>query len=139
MRPAIPLQTWDSPKTASFSVAERSEQRVLASADFRHSGGQRQRVAMVRAIVRDSIAFLFDEPLSKLDAKLRVKMRSEITKLHKRLGETMVCVTHDQTEAMTMADAIVILTGTHIVQMGHPLDLYSDPDSAFVASFIGSP
>ena len=103
------------------------------------SGGQRQRVAMGRAIVRDPIAFLFDEPLSNLDAKLRVKMRSEIKKLHKRLGKTMVYVTHDQTEAMTMADTIVVLNDGGIAQMGHPLDLYRDPDSAFVASFIGSP
>lgn len=103
------------------------------------SGGQRQRVAMGRAIVRDPIAFLFDEPLSNLDAKLRVKMRSEIKKLHKRLGKTMVYVTHDQTEAMTMADTIVVLNDTKIAQMGRPLDLYRDPDSAFVASFIGSP
>lgn len=103
------------------------------------SGGQRQRVAMGRAIVRDPQAFLFDEPLSNLDAKLRVKMRSEIKKLHKRLGKTMVYVTHDQTEAMTMADTIVVLNGGVIAQTGRPLDVYQNPESAFVASFIGSP
>ena len=103
------------------------------------SGGQRQRVAMGRAIVRDPQAFLFDEPLSNLDAKLRVKMRSEIKKLHKRLGRTMIYVTHDQTEAMTMADTIVVLNGGGIAQMGSPLDVYKNPVSTFVASFIGSP
>lgn len=103
------------------------------------SGGQRQRVAMGRAIVRDPQAFLFDEPLSNLDAKLRVKMRSEIKKLHKRLGKTMLYVTHDQTEAMTMADRIVVLNDGDIAQVGTPLEVYSDPDSVFVAGFIGSP
>lgn len=103
------------------------------------SGGQRQRVAMGRAIVRDPQAFLFDEPLSNLDAKLRVKMRSEIKKLHKRLGRTMIYVTHDQTEAMTMADTIVVLNDGGIAQMGSPLEIYRNPNSAFVASFIGSP
>ncbi len=103
------------------------------------SGGQRQRVAMGRAIVRDPQAFLFDEPLSNLDAKLRVKMRSEIKKLHKRLGKTMIYVTHDQTEAMTMADTIVVLNDGGIAQMGSPLDIYRNPVSPFVAGFIGSP
>jgi len=103
------------------------------------SGGQRQRVAMGRAIVRDPQAFLFDEPLSNLDAKLRVKMRSEIKKLHKRLGRTMVYVTHDQTEAMTMADTIVVLNDGGIAQMGAPMDIYQNPNSVFVAGFIGSP
>ena len=103
------------------------------------SGGQRQRVAMGRAIVRDPRAFLFDEPLSNLDAKLRVKMRSEIKKLHQRLGKTTVYVTHDQTEAMTMADKIVVLNGGGIEQFGPPLELYNDPENLFVASFIGSP
>lgn len=103
------------------------------------SGGQRQRVAMGRAIVRDPEAFLFDEPLSNLDAKLRVKMRSEIKKLHKRLGKTTIYVTHDQTEAMTMADTIVVLNNGGIAQAGAPLDIYKNPNSAFVASFIGSP
>jgi len=103
------------------------------------SGGQRQRVAMGRAIVRDPEAFLFDEPLSNLDAKLRVKMRSEIKSLHKRLGKTMIYVTHDQTEAMTMADTIVVLNDGDIAQSGQPLEIYRNPNSAFVASFIGSP
>lgn len=103
------------------------------------SGGQRQRVAMGRAIVRAPRAFLFDEPLSNLDAKLRVKMRSEIKKLHQRLGKTTVYVTHDQTEAMTMADKIVVLNAGNIEQFGPPLDLYNDPANVFVASFIGTP
>ncbi|WDZ80794.1 sn-glycerol-3-phosphate ABC transporter ATP-binding protein UgpC (plasmid) [Ensifer adhaerens] len=103
------------------------------------SGGQRQRVAMGRAIVRDPRAFLFDEPLSNLDAKLRVKMRGEIKKLHQRLRRTMVYVTHDQTEAMTMADKIVVMNGGRIEQTGAPLELYNDPANLFVAGFIGSP
>ncbi|WP_426239130.1 ABC transporter ATP-binding protein [Pararhizobium sp. DWP1-1-3] len=103
------------------------------------SGGQRQRVAMGRAIVRDPRAFLFDEPLSNLDAKLRVKMRGEIKKLHQRLGKTTIYVTHDQTEAMTMADTIVVLNGGKIEQMGPPLELYKNPCNLFVAGFIGSP
>ena len=103
------------------------------------SGGQRQRVAMGRAIVRNPRAFLFDEPLSNLDAKLRVKMRAEIKKLHQRLGKTTVYVTHDQTEAMTMADKIVVLNGGRIEQAGAPLELYNNPANLFVASFIGSP
>jgi multiple sugar transport system ATP-binding protein len=103
------------------------------------SGGQRQRVAMGRAIVRDPRAFLFDEPLSNLDAKLRVKMRGEIKKLHQRLGKTMVYVTHDQTEAMTLADQIVVLNGGRLEQAGPPMELYENPVNLFVASFIGSP
>ncbi|WP_171181330.1 ABC transporter ATP-binding protein [Ruegeria sp. HKCCD8929] len=103
------------------------------------SGGQRQRVAMGRAIVRDPQAFLFDEPLSNLDAKLRHKMRGEIRKMHQRLGRTMIYVTHDQTEAMTMADRIVVMHGGRIEQVGAPRDLYSDPDNLFVAGFIGTP
>ena len=103
------------------------------------SGGQRQRVAMGRAIVRNPRAFLFDEPLSNLDAKLRVKMRGEIKRLHQRLGKTMIYVTHDQTEAMTMADTIVVLNGGSIEQAGAPLELYDNPANLFVASFIGSP
>ncbi|WP_338607865.1 sn-glycerol-3-phosphate ABC transporter ATP-binding protein UgpC [Pelagibacterium nitratireducens] len=103
------------------------------------SGGQRQRVAMGRAIVRNPTAFLFDEPLSNLDAKLRVKMRSEIKKLHQRLGKTMIYVTHDQTEAMTLADRIVVLHDGNIAQLGTPLEVYQDPANAFVAGFIGSP
>ena len=103
------------------------------------SGGQRQRVAMGRAIVRDPQVFLFDEPLSNLDAKLRVQMRTEIRALHLRLKTTTVYVTHDQIEAMTMADKIVVMQGGHIEQVGAPLELYDRPANVFVASFIGSP
>jgi multiple sugar transport system ATP-binding protein len=103
------------------------------------SGGQRQRVAMGRAIVRDPKVFLFDEPLSNLDAKLRVAMRSEIKALHQRLRTTTVYVTHDQVEAMTMADRIVVMQDGRIEQIGTPLDLYDRPDNLFVAQFIGSP
>jgi multiple sugar transport system ATP-binding protein len=103
------------------------------------SGGQRQRVAMGRAIVRDPQVFLFDEPLSNLDAKLRVQMRSEIRELHQRLSTTTIYVTHDQIEAMTMADRIVVMRDGHIAQVGAPLDLYDRPANIFVAGFIGSP
>jgi multiple sugar transport system ATP-binding protein len=103
------------------------------------SGGQRQRVAMGRAIVRDPQVFLFDEPLSNLDAKLRVAMRTEIKELHQRLKTTTVYVTHDQIEAMTMADKIVVMHDGVIEQMGAPLDLYDRPANQFVAGFIGSP
>ena len=103
------------------------------------SGGQRQRVAMGRAIVRKPAAFLFDEPLSNLDAKLRVSMRGEIKKLQKRLGTTSLYVTHDQLEAMTLADRLVVLNGGVIDQIGTPLEVYHRPASTFVASFIGSP
>ncbi|WP_424988620.1 ABC transporter ATP-binding protein [Microbulbifer sp. S227A] len=103
------------------------------------SGGQRQRVAMGRAIVRDPKVFLFDEPLSNLDAALRVQMRAEIKQLHQRLGTTIVYVTHDQIEAMTMADKIVVMKDGHVEQIGAPLDLYDRPANKFVAGFIGSP
>jgi multiple sugar transport system ATP-binding protein len=103
------------------------------------SGGQRQRVAMGRAIVRDPAVFLFDEPLSNLDAKLRVQMRTEIKELHQRLKTTSVYVTHDQIEAMTMADRIVVLHDGVVEQVGEPLDLYDKPANLFVAGFIGSP
>ncbi len=103
------------------------------------SGGQRQRVAMGRAIVRDPQVFLFDEPLSNLDAKLRVQMRAEIKELHQRLKTTTVYVTHDQIEAMTMADQIVVLRDGVVEQIGPPLDLYDRPTNIFVAGFIGSP
>ena len=103
------------------------------------SGGQRQRVAMGRAIVRDPKVFLFDEPLSNLDAKLRVAMRAEIKALHQRLKTTTVYVTHDQVEAMTMADRIVVMHDGRIEQIGTPLDLYDRPGNLFVAQFIGSP
>src|SRR5690242_14810112 len=103
------------------------------------SGGQRQRVAMGRAIVRDPQVFLFDEPLSNLDAKLRVAMRTEIKELHQRLKTTTVYVTHDQIEAMTMADKIVVMHDCIVEQIGTPLDLYDKPGNLFVAGFIGSP
>lgn len=113
------------------------------------SGGQRQRVAMGRAIVRDAKVFLMDEPLSNLDAKLRVSMRTEIAKIHRRIGATTIYVTHDQTEAMTLADRIVIMssspnsdkTGTvgRVEQIGTPQELYNEPANKFVAGFIGSP
>ncbi|PYE86600.1 ABC transporter ATP-binding protein [Phyllobacterium leguminum] len=103
------------------------------------SGGQRQRVAIGRAIVREPKIFLFDEPLSNLDAELRVQMRVEIAKLHQQLGSTMIYVTHDQVEAMTMADKIVVLRDGRVMQAGKPLDLYNNPANQFVAGFIGSP
>lgn len=103
------------------------------------SGGQRQRVAIGRAIVREPKAFLFDEPLSNLDAALRVNMRMEISELHQKLSTTMIYVTHDQVEAMTMADKIVVLQGGVIEQVGSPLELYREPRNLFVAGFIGSP
>lgn len=103
------------------------------------SGGQRQRVAIGRAIVRDPRVFLFDEPLSNLDASLRVQMRIEIAKLHEDMGATMIYVTHDQVEAMTLADKIVVLQAGHVEQVGGPLELYHHPANKFVAGFIGSP
>jgi len=103
------------------------------------SGGQRQRVAMGRSIVRDPKVFLFDEPLSNLDAKLRISMRTEIKALHQKLGTTIVYVTHDQIEAMTMADRIVVMNEGRIEQVGSPLDLYDRPANRFVAGFLGSP
>jgi multiple sugar transport system ATP-binding protein len=141
----------------SFSLrlanASRSEidQRVARAADIlglgqlleryprQLSGGQRQRVAMGRAIVRDPQVFLFDEPLSNLDAKLRVQMRTEIKELHQRLKTTSIYVTHDQIEAMTMADKIVVMKDGLVEQIGGPLDLYDHPVNTFVAGFIGSP
>jgi multiple sugar transport system ATP-binding protein len=124
-------------------VAEAA--RILAIEPFLQrrprqlSGGQRQRVAMGRAIVRKPQVFLFDEPLSNLDAKLRVQMRAEIKELHQRLKTTTIYVTHDQIEAMTMADRIVVMHDGHVEQTGRPLDLYDRPANLFVASFIGSP
>ena len=103
------------------------------------SGGQRQRVAMGRAIVRDPKVFLFDEPLSNLDAKLRVQMRTEIKRLRERVATTTIYVTHDQVEAMTLADRIVILNGGRIEQIGTPEEVYDTPASTFVAGFIGAP
>ena len=124
-------------------VAEAS--RILKLDDYLDrkpkalSGGQRQRVAIGRAIVRGPEVFLFDEPLSNLDAELRVEMRVEIARLHQEIGATMIYVTHDQVEAMTLADKIVVLRGGRIEQVGAPMDLYRDPDNRFVAGFIGSP
>src|SRR5205823_1728140 len=103
------------------------------------SGGQRQRVAMGRAIVRDPKVFLFDEPLSNLDAKLRVQMRTEIKKLHKRVETTMIYVTHDQVEAMTLADRVVVMRDGRVEQVGTPDEIYGQPASIFVAGFIGAP
>ena len=114
-------------------------QRFLKRLPRELSGGQRQRVAMGRAIVRDPEVFLFDEPLSNLDAQLRVAMRAEIRALHQRLGTTTVYVTHDQIEAMTMADRIVVMRDGNVEQIGTPLDLYDGPANTFVATFIGSP
>ncbi|HSL70931.1 MAG TPA: sn-glycerol-3-phosphate ABC transporter ATP-binding protein UgpC [Longimicrobiales bacterium] len=114
-------------------------QGVLDRRPRQLSGGQRQRVAVGRAIVRQPQAFLFDEPLSNLDAKLRVQTRKEISRLHRRLGATMIYVTHDQVEAMTMADRIVVMNAGHIQQIGSPMELYQQPANQFVAGFIGSP
>ncbi|MEO1745852.1 MAG: ABC transporter ATP-binding protein [Pseudomonadota bacterium] len=137
-------------RMAGMSEAEQ-EQRIQAAAKALNltdyldrkpgqlSGGQRQRVAIGRAIVRDPTAFLFDEPLSNLDAALRVGMRLEISEMHNRLETTMIYVTHDQVEAMTMADKIVVLQAGVIEQVGSPLDLYRAPRNKFVAGFIGSP
>jgi multiple sugar transport system ATP-binding protein len=134
-------------KTARGEIDERvrSAAALLGIEDIldrrpRHlSGGQRQRVAVGRAIVRDPQVFLFDEPLSNLDAKLRVQMRAEIASLHKRLGATMIYVTHDQVEAMTLGERIVVLNDGRIQQIDAPLDLYNHPANRFVAGFIGSP
>lgn len=144
-------------KNIAFSLERRKmpkkdiEKRVNEAAKILHiehllgrkpkalSGGQRQRVALGRAIVRDPAVFLFDEPLSNLDAKLRTQMRTEIALLHKRLGTTFIYVTHDQTEAMTMADRIVVMDGGVIQQTDTPENLYHKPKNIFVASFIGSP
>jgi multiple sugar transport system ATP-binding protein len=139
---ALKLRNFDQKE---IEARARNAASILGLQDLlerypRHlSGGQRQRVAMGRAIVRDPKVFLFDEPLSNLDAKLRVQMRAEIKALHQRLHATTVYVTHDQIEAMTMADRIVVLNGGVIQQVGPPLELYDDPDNVFVAGFIGSP
>jgi multiple sugar transport system ATP-binding protein len=114
-------------------------EKILERKPAALSGGQRQRVAVGRAIVRDPKVFLFDEPLSNLDAKMRVQMRSEIAKLHARLGTTMVYVTHDQVEAMTMGDRICVMKDGGIMQVADPLTLYHQPENVFVAGFIGSP
>ncbi len=141
---AFPMRMAGLPK-------EEQEKRIAAAAKVLNltdyldrrpgqlSGGQRQRVAIGRAIVREPKAFLFDEPLSNLDAALRVGMRIEISGLHQRLKTTMIYVTHDQVEAMTMADKIVVLNSGNIEQVGSPLELYRNPHNLFVAGFIGSP
>lgn len=132
-----------APKLQEERIAEAA--RILQLEDYLErkpgqlSGGQRQRVAIGRAIVKNPKVFLFDEPLSNLDAKLRVQMRVELEALHKQLGATMIYVTHDQVEAMTMADKIVVLQNGLIEQVGSPLELYRTPQNTFVASFIGSP
>ena len=137
-------------KMAGMSEAEQEKKvqnaaRILNLTNYldrrpgQLSGGQRQRVAIGRAIVREPAAFLFDEPLSNLDAALRVSMRQEITELHQSLKTTMIYVTHDQVEAMTMADKIVVLNAGNIEQVGSPLELYHHPANVFVAGFIGSP
>ena len=141
----------------AFSLTLRKEQRevihkkVMAAAKIlgltdqlnkkpkQLSGGQRQRVAVGRAIVRNPKVFLFDEPLSNLDAKLRVTMRREIKLLHQKLNATMIYVTHDQVEALTLADRIVVMSMGHVQQIGTPLEIYSDPNNKFVASFVGNP
>lgn len=129
--------------TIKARVAEAARmlemEKLLARRPAELSGGQRQRVAIGRAIVKEPKAFLFDEPLSNLDAALRVRTRVELAELHQRLGSTMIYVTHDQTEAMTLADRIVILNNCQIEQVGTPMEVYTRPASRFVASFIGSP
>lgn len=130
----------DEIQQSVLSVAEKLElQGLLERKPSALSGGQRQRVAIGRAIVRNPKVFLFDEPLSNLDAQLRVTMRQTIAKLHKELRTTIVYVTHDQVEAMTLADRIVVMKGGVIQQIGDPLSLYYHPENSFVASFIGSP
>ncbi|PYG55874.1 sn-glycerol-3-phosphate import ATP-binding protein UgpC [Rhizobium sp. UGM030330-04] len=137
-------------KVAGVAKAERLRRieetaKIVGLSDYLErkpaalSGGQRQRVAMARAIIREPQVFLFDEPLSNLDAKLRVTMRAEIRKLHQRLSATSVFVTHDQVEAMTLADRLVVMNKGNVEQVGHPLDIYHRPATTFVASFIGSP
>jgi len=137
--------------TLAGAPAAQKQQKVAVAAEIlgltplldryprQLSGGQRQRVAMGRSIVRDPQVFLFDEPLSNLDAKLRVSMRAEIKSLHRRLGTTIVYVTHDQVEAMTLADRIVVMQAGRVEQVGSPLELYDRPGNTFVAQFIGSP
>jgi multiple sugar transport system ATP-binding protein len=130
----------DQIKTRVAEAARMLEmEKLLARRPAELSGGQRQRVAIGRAIVKEPKAFLFDEPLSNLDAGLRVRTRVELAELHQRLGSTMIYVTHDQTEAMTLADRIVVLNNCRIEQVGTPMEVYTRPASRFVAGFIGSP
>ena len=126
-------------RSVAVAAATLQIEPLLKRKPAQLSGGQRQRVAIGRAIVRNPAVFLFDEPLSNLDAELRVSMRVEIAKLHRRIGATMIYVTHDQTEAMTLADKIVVMRAGKIEQTGTPDTLYADPDNLFVAGFIGSP
>ena len=141
---AFPLQMERRPRQEIRAEVEKAAATVqletrLGDKPSKLSGGQRQRVAIARAIVRKPEIFLMDEPLSNLDAALRGEMRSEIIRLHRRLGATMIYVTHDQLEAMTMADRIVVLNAGKVEQVGAPMDLYQRPDNLFVAGFIGSP
>jgi multiple sugar transport system ATP-binding protein len=141
---AFPLKMAKIPQAQMNAMVEKAAAKLnlteyLDRKPRQLSGGQRQRVAIGRAIVREPKAFLFDEPLSNLDAALRVNMRVEIMQMHQEMGATMVYVTHDQVEAMTMADRIVVLNRGVIEQVGSPLELYNTPDSLFVAGFIGSP
>ena len=141
---AFPLRVEKLPKAELDKRVQAAAKVLQLEPRLQHrpgqlSGGQRQRVAIGRAIVRQPKIFLFDEPLSNLDAALRSEMRIELMELHKRLGSTMIYVTHDQVEAMTMADKIVVLDAGVISQSGSPLDLYHRPDNLFVAGFIGSP
>jgi multiple sugar transport system ATP-binding protein len=141
---AFALETARMPKAEIDARVQRAAailqlDHLLTRKPKQLSGGQRQRVAIGRAIVRDPEIFLFDEPLSNLDAELRVQMRVEIASLHRRLSNTMIYVTHDQVEAMTLADKIVVLRAGRVEQVGTPLDLYNHPANRFVAGFIGSP
>ncbi|MBT9385206.1 sn-glycerol-3-phosphate ABC transporter ATP-binding protein UgpC [Pseudooceanicola sp. CBS1P-1] len=141
---AFPLRVSKMPKAELDARVRRASSILKLDERLRHkpgqlSGGQRQRVAIGRSIVRDPQVFLFDEPLSNLDAALRAEMRVELSKLHGELDATMIYVTHDQVEAMTMADRIVVLDGGRISQVGSPLELYHKPANVFVAGFIGNP
>ncbi len=124
---------------ASAPPTSSSSSRCSSASPRQLSGGQRQRVAMGRAIVREPAVFLFDEPLSNLDAKLRVQMRFEIQKLHRRLGTTSLYVTHDQVEAMTLAHRMIVMNAGRAEQVGTPMEVYENPPTQFVAGFIGSP
>ncbi|WP_347268028.1 ABC transporter ATP-binding protein [Paracoccus sp. (in: a-proteobacteria)] len=140
----LALKQAGTPRAEITAATDRAGEMLLLSQLMERrpaelSGGQRQRVAIGRAIVRRPKLFLFDEPLSNLDAALRVQTRIEIARLHRELGATMIYVTHDQVEAMTLADKIVVLRAGVVEQVGRPMDLYNDPDNTFVAGFIGSP
>ncbi|MGH1416280.1 MAG: ABC transporter ATP-binding protein [Pelagimonas sp.] len=138
------LKLAKAPKTEIKEKVQRAAailqlEKLLDRKPSQLSGGQKQRVAIGRAIVRNPKVFLFDEPLSNLDAELRIEMRAELIQLHKKLGTTMIYVTHDQVEAMTLADKMVVLEGGNIQQVGKPLELYDDPSNMFVAGFVGTP